>query len=93
MEPGTAAEGFAGVGVAAFESRRAAEIAKLIEHAGGRALVGPTIREAPIGDNPDAVAFGEALLSGDVDVYICLTGVGTRMLLETLETRWSFGLL
>lgn len=91
MGTSTASEGFAGVGVAAFESRRAAEIERLIEHAGGRPLVGPTMREAPIGDNPDAAAFGEALLSGQVDVHVCLTGVGTRMLLEVLESRWSRG--
>ncbi|MEK6609116.1 MAG: uroporphyrinogen decarboxylase [Myxococcota bacterium] len=87
MSAASQREGFAGAGVAAFESRRAVEIAKLVEHAGGRALVGPTMREVPIGENPQAFAFGEALLRGEIDVLVCLTGVGTRFLLETLETR------
>lgn len=82
-------KGFAEISVVAFESRRAVEMAKLIEHAGGRALVGPTIREAPcLGNDREIVAFGEALLSGNVEAHVCLTGVGTRMLLERLETRW-----
>jgi len=81
-------EGFGGASVAAFESRHAAEMARLIESSGGVALVGPTMREAPVAENPQAFAFGEALLRGDVDALVCMTGVGTRALLETLETRW-----
>ncbi len=39
-------------------------------------------------DLHEALAFGEALLAGDPDVLILLTGVGTRMLIATLSTRW-----
>ena len=39
-------------------------------------------------DQHEALAFGETLLAGEQDVLILLTGVGTRMLIATLSTRW-----
>jgi len=39
-------------------------------------------------DQREALAFGETLLTGDWDVLILLTGVGTRMLIAALATRW-----
>ena len=49
--------GFAGLKVAAFESRRATEMASLIERFGGVPLVSPSMREVPIADNREAVDF------------------------------------
>ena len=46
------------------------------------------MREVPLTDQHEALSFGEALLAGDVDVLILLTGVGTRMLIATLSARW-----
>ena len=46
------------------------------------------MREVPLTDQGEAVTFGETLLAGDCDVLILLTGVGTRMLIATLSTRW-----
>ena len=87
--PGSAetARGFAGLLVGSFESRMAVEMARLIEHHGGRPLVAPSMREIPVEENREALAFGDRLLGGDVDVLILLTGVGLRTLVETLETR------
>jgi uroporphyrinogen-III synthase len=66
--------------VIAFESRRAAEIATLIERRGGVPFVAPAMREVPLGDQHAALAFARELERDAVDVLILLTGVGTRAL-------------
>ncbi len=68
--------------VVAFESRRAAEIATLIERHGGVPFVAPSVREIPLAEQHEARAFARALAAGDVDVVILLTGVGTRALVD-----------
>jgi uroporphyrinogen-III synthase len=79
--------GFNGLTVAAFESRMADEMARLIERHGGRPLVAPALREVPLENNAEALRFGEQLLAGQVDMVILLTGVGTRALVGVLQTR------
>ncbi|MGH7166888.1 MAG: uroporphyrinogen-III synthase, partial [Nitrospiraceae bacterium] len=79
--------GFGGLRVAAFESRMAAEMARLIERYGGQPLVAPSMREIPLSDNTDVLRFGELLLKGQFDMLILLTGVGTRAMIEVLRTR------
>src|SRR5713226_3930831 len=74
------ARGFEGLSVAAFESRMADEMAHLITHHGGRPLIAPSMREIPLEQNQEALAFGERLLQGGIDILILLTGVGTRTL-------------
>ncbi len=83
--------GFNGLTVAAFESRMAAEMARLIERYGGMPLVTPALREVPLEDNSAALKFGVRLTSDRVDVLILLTGVGTTALFELLKSRhpWS----
>ena len=78
---------FSGMTVAAFESRMAAEMTRLIERYGGRPLVAPALREIPLEQNPDAFLFAEKLLAGQIDLLIALTGVGIRSLIEVLQTR------
>jgi len=78
--------GFDGLRVLALESRRAAEIAKLIGTYGGQPTVAPSMREVPLESNKEALAFAAALLAGEFDVVIFLTGVGTRALLGVVET-------
>ena len=80
-------KGFAGLCVAAFESRMAVEMGRLITHHGGQPLLAPTMRELPLDENHEALAFGDRLLAGDFDMLILMTGVGTRTLIATLETR------
>jgi uroporphyrinogen-III synthase len=72
--------------VAAFESRRAAEMATLIERHGGVPLVAPAMREVPLTDQRDAQAFACELEAGAVDVVVLLTGVGTRALADAVAT-------
>ncbi len=79
-----------GMTVAAFESRMATEIARLIERYGGRPLVAPVLREVPLEDNSAAQQFGDQLLAGRIDLVIFLTGVGTTALFDLLKTRYPW---
>lgn len=78
---------FAGARVLSFESRRANEIAELIRLSGGDPLVAPAVVEVPLELNESAFHFAEKLHAGEFDMMIFLTGVGARLLHETLATR------
>ena len=67
----------------------AAEMARLIAHYGGLPLVAPSMREIPLEDNTEVLHFGKRLLAGQFDMVILLTGVGTRTMVEVLQTRHS----
>lgn len=82
-----AQSGFAGLRVAAFESRMAEEMARLIARYRGEPLVAPSMREIPLENNTEALEFGERLLAGRFDMVILLTGVGTRTMVGVLRTR------
>jgi len=75
--------------VCSFESRRRDEMRQLIERFDAVATVAPSMREVPLEQNQPAFDFAERLLAGQVDALICLTGVGTRALLELICTRHS----
>ena len=81
---------FNGLIVAAFESRMAVEIARLIERHGGVPHVAPALREVPLDDNSAALKFGLRLTTEWVDLLILLTGVGTTALFELLKTRYPW---
>ena len=78
--------GFNGLNVAAFESRMAAEMARLIERYGGQPHVAPAMREIPLSDNTAVLEFGKRLLAGHFEMVILLTGVGTKTMIEILRT-------
>ncbi len=78
--------GLTGLRVLALESRRAAEMAKLIENYGGRAIVAPAMREVPLESNTEAIGFVRRLSEQGFDVVIFLTGVGARFLLKVAES-------
>ena len=82
---------FDGLRVISFESRRANEIAELIRRQGGDPFVAPSMREAPIENNPEAFDFAERLFRGEFDMLIFLTGVGTRALDKVLASRYPAG--
>jgi len=86
----TVSMAFNGMTIAAFESRMATEITRLIERYGGRPLVAPALREVPLQDNPVVHEFGVRLMTGRVDLLILLTGVGTTILVDLLKTRFSW---
>ena len=64
---------------------------RLIERYGGRALVGPALREIRLEDNSAALRFGARLLTERIDILILLTGVGTKVLFDILQTRHAIG--
>lgn len=69
---------FAGLRVLSLESRRAEEMGVLVRKQGGESFIAPSMREIPIADNPDVLAFYENLRAGAFDMVILLTGVGAR---------------
>jgi uroporphyrinogen-III synthase len=79
---------FDGLRVVSFESRRATEMGELIRRQGGDPFVAPSMREAPIENNPEAFQFAERLFRGEFDLMIFLTGVGTRALNKVLASRY-----
>jgi uroporphyrinogen decarboxylase len=80
---------FHGLRVAAFESRRADEIARLIERFAGTARVTPSLREVPLTDASATAEFAQRVLVGDVGVVVFLTGVGFQHLLGTVARQVS----
>lgn len=81
--------GFAGLRVLALESRRSAELAKLISRYGGEPVIAPAMREVPLDSNTEALAFADGLLAGQFDIVVFLTGVGARVVLSVAETKYS----
>jgi uroporphyrinogen-III synthase len=86
MESAELKKDFAGLRVLSLESRRDAEMAKLIANQGGEATVAPSMREIPLESNTEALAFARTLFAGGFDMIIFLTGVGTRALARVVET-------
>jgi uroporphyrinogen-III synthase len=82
---------FEGLRVVSFESRRAIEMGELIRRQGGDPFIAPSMREAPIENNPEAFEFAERLFAGEFDLMIFLTGVGTRALDNVLASRYPAG--
>jgi uroporphyrinogen decarboxylase len=81
----TDAADFAGLRVASFESRRADDMARLIAKKGGVPFVSPSMREVALAHNQSAIDFANRLITGQIDVIIFLTGVGTRHLIAQIE--------
>jgi len=79
------AASFTQMRVAAFESRRATEMARLIERNEGVALVSPSMREVAVAEDRGAIDFANRLITGQVDVVIFLTGVGIQQLITRIE--------
>lgn len=74
-----------GLRVAAFESRFGVEMARLIERTGAEPFVSASLREVPLTENPEAVDFAHRLISGEIDIVILMTGVGTKHLVTQIE--------
>jgi uroporphyrinogen-III synthase len=77
--------GFNALRVLVLESRRARELAAIVTSYGGRPIVAPSMREVPLESNTEAVAFADALVRGEFDLVVLLTGVGTRTLVDIVE--------
>ena len=76
---------FANRSVAAFESRRADDMTRLIERSQGVPLVSPSMQEVAVEEDRPAIDFANRLITGQIDMVIFLTGVGIRQLLLRIE--------
>jgi uroporphyrinogen-III synthase len=82
-------KGLEGLKVVLFESRLSDTMADLVTLQGGEPIQAPSMKEVPLENNPDAFLFGEKLFRGEIDTAIFLTGVGTKALMQVLETRYA----
>ncbi|HLH41027.1 MAG TPA: uroporphyrinogen-III synthase [Bryobacteraceae bacterium] len=82
---------FDGLRVLSLESRRCREMERLIRACGGEPFVAPSMREISLAENSGAFAFAERLFSRQFEMMILLTGVGTRLLAQVIETRYPAG--
>jgi uroporphyrinogen-III synthase len=73
--------GFNGLRVLSFESRRAQEIAQLIQNHGGVPVVAPSTREVETPSEAEQQAI-RGILNNEFDVVIFMTGVGARALVQ-----------
>ncbi len=76
---------FGGLRVAALESRRRDDFARLIERFGGVPFVSPSMREVPIEKNKEAIDFAYRVMTGEIGAVIFLTGVGFKQLIAAIE--------
>ncbi|HEY6289929.1 MAG TPA: uroporphyrinogen-III synthase, partial [Nitrospiraceae bacterium] len=76
--------------VVSFESRMAPEMTRLIERNGGTPVVVPALRELPIPLQENGAVFrlGVKLILEQIDIVILLTGTGTTILFDLLQTRY-----
>src|SRR5260370_38199422 len=87
MEEGTQAFGV--LRVVAFERRQSGPMERLISNNGGKPFVAPSMREAPLSENHEALEFAQELFGGRIDLVIFLTGVGARTLTSIIETKYA----
>jgi uroporphyrinogen-III synthase len=71
-----------------LESRRSDEMARMLTRHGLVPIEAPSLREVPLEDQSEVLALGEALLRGECDLLVLLTGAGTRAMVQSLSTRW-----
>lgn len=89
-EPPLLPKDFHGLRVLSFESRMANEMTRLVERNAGLPLVVPALREIPIPlqNNGSVFRFGVKLILQQIDILILMTGVGTKALIDILQTRY-----
>ena len=57
----------------------------LIEQTGAEALMAPSMQEAPLRENHEALDFAKRLLNGDINLVVFTTGLGVTTLLDVLS--------
>ena len=80
---------FDGLRVLSLESRRAAEVAKLIRTYDGEPLVVSAMREVPASSNKQVFEFADNLMHSGYDLVVFLTGVGVRTMLSVVATKYD----
>ncbi len=80
---------FEGLRVLSLESRRAAEVEKLIRTYNGEPIVVPAMRQIPLESNVACLQFLQSLLAGEYDLVVFLTGVGVGTMMDIAATRFD----
>jgi uroporphyrinogen-III synthase len=70
--------------VALFESRYGSEFENLVRKQGGEPLLGPTLVEAPLALGEELEEFVRCLRARELSIFMVLTGVGTRKLVQLI---------
>ncbi|SRR5579875_44158 len=78
-----------GFRVVAFENRMARELRTMLERYGASVTSAPAMREVGLEENPAAQAFAQALIAGQLDIVIFLTGVGVKTLFEIISQHYQ----
>lgn len=78
-----------GMTAVCFESRLSDSATALLEKQGAEVISAPSMQEVPLEEHDEVFNFGKKLFSEEVDVLVCTTGVGTQMLIDTLDTRYE----
>lgn len=73
-----------------FESRMADTTVKLLQRQGARTLSAPSMQEVPLESHSEVFSFSEQLFDGEIDILLCMTGVGTDMLVDTMKSRYDW---
>ncbi len=81
--------GFQGAVLVSFESRETSKMADLIRRFEGVPVQAPSLQEIPLQNNPETLALGKRLISGEIDVLILMTGVGVRCLWDILAAHYD----
>lgn len=63
------------------------EMEQLISNLGGKPTVAPSMREVPVDEHRDVLAFGDDLIAGRIQMIVLMTGVGTRSLVKILSSK------
>jgi uroporphyrinogen-III synthase len=77
----------AGLRVLSLESRRAKDMESLIIRQGGVPFVAPSVKERAVEDHSVALHFIERLEAGEIEMVICMTGVGLTFLRDVLASQ------
>jgi uroporphyrinogen-III synthase len=80
-------QGIQGLRVALFESRFGGEFENLVRKQGAEPLLGPTLVEAPLELGAELEQFITRLRARELSVFMVLTGVGTRKLVNLIAPR------
>ena len=78
---------FSQMRVAAFESRRAEEMSRMIERYQGQPFVSPSMQELPLDSNHAALNAAKSIMTGGVDIAIFLTGVGFNYFMTAVHRQ------
>ena len=78
---------FGGLRVAAFESRRADDMARMILKFDGQPFVSPSMQELPVESNHDALNAAKSIMTGHIDIAIFLTGVGFNYFIKAIHKQ------